>query len=168
MPYTHCGCPLPGETIGQKLSRVVQRYRQQPSHLQPPEHQELFAATHPSDHNAVYAFHHRPESTEARKRREAKVKMRRQRDLKQLKSGKIDPRVVTRGDAHDPAFLLPIPLFYYFPALSNCAAVPGNVIDGDGGGGCVSVSSYLSEKISSEYILVVWRIVWYEWCGLRW
>ncbi|KIM34780.1 hypothetical protein M413DRAFT_14913 [Hebeloma cylindrosporum] len=54
--YTHCGCPIPGDTIGQRLSRIVGIYSpptSPPSHLMPFERPDLLSATHPSDHNAV-------------------------------------------------------------------------------------------------------------------
>ncbi|KDR74375.1 hypothetical protein GALMADRAFT_280353 [Galerina marginata CBS 339.88] len=54
--YTHCGCPIPGDTIGQRLSRIVGVYSSPsapPSHLMPFDRPDLLSATHPSDHNAV-------------------------------------------------------------------------------------------------------------------
>ncbi|KAK6993013.1 hypothetical protein R3P38DRAFT_3079281 [Favolaschia claudopus] len=56
--YTHCGCPLPSDTIGQRLSRLARPISlapsRDPSYLIPPDCAHLRAATHPSDHNAVY------------------------------------------------------------------------------------------------------------------
>ncbi|CAA7259398.1 unnamed protein product [Cyclocybe aegerita] len=54
--YTHCGCPIPGDSIGKRLSRLVGIYApntQAPSHLLPYDRPDLLSATHPSDHNAV-------------------------------------------------------------------------------------------------------------------
>lgn len=134
----HCGCPLPGETIGQKLSRLVKKYHQCPAFLRPPDHRELLASTHPSDHNAVYVFHHKKLSESSRKKREAKIAARRRRDLEQLKEGKIDRNTVQRED-HDSAFLTPVPIYYYSP-MPACAAYSGNVVDGNNGGRCAAVS----------------------------
>lgn len=54
--YTHCGCPIPGDTIGQRLSRMVGIHSRTPassSHLVPIDRPDTLAATHASDHNAV-------------------------------------------------------------------------------------------------------------------
>ena len=64
--YTHCGCPLPGETIGQKLSHLVGFIETQHlSSLVLPERDDLLTATHPSDHNTAFAFHHKGRSMAA-------------------------------------------------------------------------------------------------------
>ena len=48
--YVHCGCPLPGETVGQRLLRLIGAYtRRTPSFLNPPNIGEALTATHPSD-----------------------------------------------------------------------------------------------------------------------
>ncbi|KAJ2912588.1 hypothetical protein MD484_g7833, partial [Candolleomyces efflorescens] len=59
-PYTHCGCPPPGDTIGQRLSRFLSSSSHQltsnvpPSQLSPPAtRQDSLAATHASEHNAI-------------------------------------------------------------------------------------------------------------------
>jgi hypothetical protein len=52
--YTHCGCPIPGDTIGKRLSRLIGK--QTPlfsSPLVPGDRPDILSATHPSDHNAV-------------------------------------------------------------------------------------------------------------------
>jgi hypothetical protein len=72
------------------------------------------------------------------------VKMRRQRDIEQLQRGKIDPNVVQRGFAHDPAFLLPVPMCY---STGSCTTVSGHIVGGEAGGGCLSVSSSLFKTI---------------------
>jgi hypothetical protein len=51
--YTHCGCPVPGDSIGERLSKLIKLYSPQ-LHLLPFDHPELLSATHPSDHNAVH------------------------------------------------------------------------------------------------------------------
>ncbi|KAJ7343339.1 hypothetical protein DFH08DRAFT_703050 [Mycena albidolilacea] len=135
--YTHCGCPLPGDTIGQRLSRLVGNGKN-PSYLIPPKRDDLLAATHPSDHNAVFAFHHKSESESAQRRRRLKIEKRQQRDLKREQEGKLDRRNVQ----HDPAFLIPVPL-YYPSAMVGCAAFSGSVINGGGGfGGCAAVRDF--------------------------
>lgn len=135
--YTHCGCPLPGDTIGQRLSRLVGNGKN-PSYLIPPKRDDLLAATHPSDHNAVFAFHHKSASEFAQRRRRLKIEKRQQRDLKREQAGKLDRRNVQ----HDPAFLVPVPL-YYSSAMVGCAAFSGGVINGGVGfGGCAAVRDF--------------------------
>ena len=65
--YSHCGCPIPGDTIGQKLIRLIgaQNRDPPPSHLLPFNRPDLLCATHPSDHNAV---HFQSTSPDANKR----------------------------------------------------------------------------------------------------
>ncbi|KAI0272599.1 hypothetical protein BC834DRAFT_355152 [Gloeopeniophorella convolvens] len=54
VPYMHCGCPSPGQTIGQKLSRMVSDVRERNESLLPPSlHPAVLAASHPSEHNSV-------------------------------------------------------------------------------------------------------------------
>ncbi|KAJ6620392.1 hypothetical protein B0H10DRAFT_2163599 [Mycena sp. CBHHK59/15] len=130
--YTHCGCPLPGETIGQKLSRLVGSSAR-PSYLVPPDRADLLAATHPSDHNAVFAFHHKSAGEAAQRRRREKIAKRAARDAERARSGKlVEGRA--RTAQHDPAFLVPVPLYYY-PVMAGCAAVTGSVVNGGGVGG---------------------------------
>ncbi|KAJ6465113.1 hypothetical protein C8R47DRAFT_991660 [Mycena vitilis] len=131
--YTHCGCPLPGETIGQRLSRLV-GHGTNPSYLIPPDRDDLLAATHPSDHNAVFAFHHKAASEAAQRRRREKIAKRTQRDLDAAAAGKLNGR---RSVDHDPAFLVAVPM-YYTPGVF---AGSGSVIYGGAGiGGCAAVS----------------------------
>ncbi|KAJ7700855.1 hypothetical protein B0H17DRAFT_925014 [Mycena rosella] len=132
--YTHCGCPLPGETIGQKLSRLVSNSTSSPSYLVPPDRVDLLAATHPSDHNAVFAFHHKGTSEAAQRRRRQKIAKRTQRD--------VERGVQARNAQHDPAFLIPVPM-YYMPIMAGCAAYGGNIINGGSGyGGCAAVGVF--------------------------
>ncbi|KAH6879916.1 hypothetical protein BKA70DRAFT_196508 [Coprinopsis sp. MPI-PUGE-AT-0042] len=52
--YACCGCPLPGDTIGQRLSRFLDKKASEPpSHLTPPARGDFRAATHASEHNGV-------------------------------------------------------------------------------------------------------------------
>src|SRR5260221_3367719 len=53
--YTHCGCPIPGDTIGKRLFRLIglQAPSSASSRLVPENRPDLLSATHPSDHNAV-------------------------------------------------------------------------------------------------------------------
>ncbi|RDB14774.1 hypothetical protein Hypma_016304 [Hypsizygus marmoreus] len=133
--YTHCGCPLPGDTIGQKLSRLISSYNLKSSYLIPPDREDLLAGTHPSDHNAVFAFHRKHAGEAAQNRRREKFKKRQQRDAELAKNGKLDRKQIDRSYQHDPAFLVPVPLFYYYPVGAACAAYTGNVVNSPSGGG---------------------------------
>ncbi|KAG1808580.1 uncharacterized protein BJ212DRAFT_1381845 [Suillus subaureus] len=130
VPYMHCGCPLPGDTIGQKLRRLLSSQTTSNVLLLPPK-SDARAATHPSDHNAVFALHNMSASLRQRENRARKAEMRR---LQAERNG----RVVKRdGDVdHGIAFLYPVPMFYYYPG--GCVAAAGAVVNG--GLGCAAVS----------------------------
>ena len=138
MAYTHCGCPLPGETIGQKLSRLVSSQQLAPSYLVPPPREDLYAATHPSDHNAVYAFHHGKLATLAQQRRLAKIKKRQARDVALVQRGGIRPPSAVRSCGYATPFLIPVPLYFGVVGFGGCVGYAGNVVDG-GAGGCATV-----------------------------
>jgi len=121
--YMHCGCPLPGDTIGQKLSKLTINLSSNKNPINPPPRDDCFLATHPSDHNSVYIENI---SHSMRQKRAAKTQKRRERDLKKVKDGKMTEEEYQRGAAHDTAFLVPIP-FYYTPIVPfyggvGCAA----------------------------------------------
>ncbi|RDB24427.1 hypothetical protein Hypma_008478 [Hypsizygus marmoreus] len=113
--YTHCGCPVPGETIGQKLSRLVINVTSAP-YLLPPERDNLLAATHPSDHNAVYAFH-RKSSKKDREKRRKKMSHREKREARNAERAQYH---------HDPAFLIPVPIYFQTPG--GCISSSGSVV----------------------------------------
>ncbi|KAG5637807.1 hypothetical protein H0H81_003139 [Sphagnurus paluster] len=163
IPYTHCGCPLPGQTIGQRLSRLVKNHNLKPSYLIPPPREDLLAATHPSDHNAVFLFQHKHAGEAAQERRRAKFEKRQAREAQELAKAQVKtsekgdmkiqekvPRETAeeerrlsdaRAYGHAAAFLIPVPLFYGYGV--GCAAYAGNVVyttDAGGIGGCGAVS----------------------------
>lgn len=112
--YSHCACPLPGDTIGRRLSRILSSTSAQRTAgatlLEPPNRPDLrvHAATHPSDHNSVFdstpARH--KSSLEARTRRMAKVEKRKAREAKKSRD-----RSTAQDPAHENAFLYPVPMF---------------------------------------------------------
>ncbi|KAJ7134285.1 hypothetical protein C8R44DRAFT_609591 [Mycena epipterygia] len=127
--YMHCGCPLPGATIGEKLSlsRVRLLHSRSPSvesrgGLVPPDRADLLAATHPSDHNAVVVA----VGAEATQRT-------------RQKTAKRDEGISV---SHDPAFLIPVPL-YKSSSATTCAATSGSIIKGDITGRCAVVRQNL-------------------------
>jgi hypothetical protein len=146
VPYMHCGCPLPGETIGQKLNRLMgSASKQSPSYLVPPDDEDLLAGTHPSDHNAVFSFQHKAMSDAARKKRAAKFTARKERDLALARKGKGHERGESTSRAgesgrylHGAAFLLPIPIYFAAEGFGGCFAY-GGAVDGHYGG-CAAVS----------------------------
>ncbi|KAG1799566.1 uncharacterized protein BJ212DRAFT_1401921 [Suillus subaureus] len=97
--------------------------------LLPPK-SDARAATHPSDHNAVFALHNM--SAACVSGRTARARQRcggcRQSGTGGLKrDGDVD---------HGIAFLYPVPMFYYYPG--GCVAAAGAVVNG--GLGCAAVS----------------------------
>ncbi|KZP11436.1 hypothetical protein FIBSPDRAFT_800291 [Athelia psychrophila] len=142
--YMHCGCPLPGDTLGQKLAAKLKRHsQQQPAFLCPPDNPDILNATHPSDHNSVYAFHHAGKGDAARKKRAAKAAKRRARDEAKVQKGKLGREAYVRGDGHGQAFLVPVP-YYYGAGFGGCMAWYGGVGAGGGmigGGACAGGGS---------------------------
>ncbi|KAF8967533.1 hypothetical protein BDZ97DRAFT_1916819 [Flammula alnicola] len=153
--YTHCGCPVPGTTIGQRLTRLIKIYAPPPpSHLMPfSDRPDLLCATHPSDHNAVRFI---PESARvqkintlrygqlAMKRRQA-VAEAAQKTAKQQAGGypgtahsRLHAASVSRagnGSArdhtYDTPFLVPVPLYFAKGATSvdsGCVALGGGSV----------------------------------------
>ncbi len=101
------------------------------SHLVPPrDRSDLLAATHPSDHNAVYMLKHQEQIDAQRRARLAKRQRRIRRDEeKGMSRNSVD---------HDPAFLVPVPL--YSNRDQGCVAMAGHVVGESGGvGGCATV-----------------------------
>lgn len=91
--------------------------------INPPNRDDYFLATHPSDHNAVSVsiVNH-----EQRQKRISKMQKRRVRDLKKVQEGKLDADLCRRGDMHGSAFLVPVPIYYpvgYAGFVGGCAAV---------------------------------------------
>jgi hypothetical protein len=127
----HCGCPLPGDTIGQKLKRLLPS-NQTTNELLLPLKSDARAATHPSDHNAVFALHDMTGSLRRREKRQRKAEARRLRDEREGQMVRKD-----RGVDHGIAFLYPVPMFYYFPG--GCFAAGGGVVNGALGCAAVSV-----------------------------
>ncbi|KAG1725508.1 hypothetical protein EDB19DRAFT_1883221, partial [Suillus lakei] len=133
VPYMHCGCPLPGDTIGQKLRRLLSSQATTDVLLLPPQ-SDARAATHPSDHNAVFALHNMSASLRRRENRTRKAEMRRLRAERDGRAMQRDGNV-----NHGIAFLYPVPMFYYYPG--GCVAAAGAVVNGGlgcaaGAGGC--------------------------------
>lgn len=135
VPYSHCGCPLPGDTIGQRLGHLVSQLL--PKHtstsfnplLPPYNNPSAYQGTHPSDHNCVrvasrlHSNNHQGAETFTKTVYFQKMQERRSRDAKAVQRGKMDLDLYKRGEGHDPAFLMPVPLFVpVVPAGSDVSA----------------------------------------------
>ncbi|KAI0248716.1 hypothetical protein BJV78DRAFT_1276476 [Lactifluus subvellereus] len=112
-PYTQCGCPLPGNTIGQRLARLVPHVgsKHYPlSKITPPADQpEILAASHPSDHNTV-AVLGLPNNSTAKAQRENKASRRREREASRVRKGELSQEEFDRNAGHAAPFLVPVPL----------------------------------------------------------
>lgn len=130
------------------------------SHLHPPNRDDLLGATHPSDHNAVYAIQHKGASEAARKRRLEKIARRRKRDEETAKKEGRSSGSGDGGYGHSPAFLVPVPVYFYDPMydsrMTGCAAETGHVVDTQPGAGCVIVrvilTSLCSRSLTGFYV----------------
>ncbi|KAF9463653.1 hypothetical protein BDZ94DRAFT_1258236 [Collybia nuda] len=143
--YAHCGCPLSGETIGQKLSRLISSYTRDSSYLVPLDRSDLLAATHPSDHSAVFAVHKQKSGERAQAARRRQFEKGRRREEQLIKEGTSDPRVAERTQAHGQAFLVPVPIYFvYGPTTVGCVTGTGSFVDelsGMGGGATCAVGA---------------------------
>ncbi|KAF8548607.1 hypothetical protein OG21DRAFT_1422787 [Imleria badia] len=150
LPYTYCGCPLPGTTLGQRLRNALSRSRNHMTNeldvLQPPL--DAVAGTHASDHNAVYLNHKESERARARRRQKAERRRQRQEELdakiKEKDTARTtvvrDKRRQTQTETHELAFFYPVPLWI---GLGSCVNVPF-VVDG---GACATVSFGFSSSV---------------------
>jgi hypothetical protein len=113
VPYTQCGCPLPGNTISQRLARLVSHpgSRHYPlSRIAPPADQpEILAASHPSDHNTI-AVLGLPNNANAKAQRENKALRRREREASRMRKGEMTREEFERNAGHTAPFLVPVPL----------------------------------------------------------
>ncbi|TCD67941.1 hypothetical protein EIP91_011805 [Steccherinum ochraceum] len=129
VPYTHCGCPLPGATIGERLFRLTKRlsssnpssssgdpYDSPTLDLTPPlDRVDAQDATHPSDHNAyrpdvpVITSPSALEKLNRRRRRDEKAEMR-ATGMSEREVWERDRRE-GKGRYHAYPFLYPVPLF---------------------------------------------------------
>ncbi|KZT63753.1 hypothetical protein DAEQUDRAFT_699761 [Daedalea quercina L-15889] len=134
VPYTHCGCPLPGAAIGAHLQHLQRKFFEsgdEPSPLSPPSHADIPPATHASEHNAVHAHlngalnsYKTAELRRQRRTREEEMQARRERDMERVQNGELDAEQYRRGRMHFAAFLAPVP--FASPAGGAAGCVPVN------------------------------------------
>lgn len=136
VPYTYCGCPLPGSSIGARLARLTRRVlplRAPGAHLAPPAGGNARAATHGSDHNAVCASWNpalsRRKALELARRRRAREE---RWGSARVEAGRAGGGGGEHGEAevHEIAFLVPVP---FVPQGKDDA-------DAEGRGRCVPVN----------------------------
>jgi len=100
----------------------------------PINREDCYSATHPSDHNSI--FIDSGANKQRREVRELKWQRRRNRDGQTIRESKdkaknrdLEKRHA-RGEGHDSAFMVPVPLMYgygypfaYLPYTGSCAVV---------------------------------------------
>ncbi|KAG6917587.1 hypothetical protein DXG01_001935 [Tephrocybe rancida] len=136
------------QLLWQTYNNDVKHFGTQKSYLIPPAREDLLAATHPSDHNAIFAWHRKHLSEGLQQCRREKFKERQERDVRERRKGKGKER--RRVDAHEAAFLVPVPLYYGY---GGCAAYTGAVVysaNDNGIGGCAAVSPQLMIMLATE------------------
>jgi len=153
VPYMYCGCPPPGEKVGQRLRRLLSNGNlkgdRADSSLVPTDDATARAATHPSDHNAVFLMHKQTQAMCARERRKKKAEERRirvekaaSRDVLSVAGApkRTQNRRSLRDFDHTPAFMVPVPFPIYY-AGAGCVGACGGVVNGAaicGSGGCTA------------------------------
>jgi hypothetical protein len=69
------------------MARIIKANNTIPSQLVPPNRDDLLAATHPSDHNAVFAFHKKWASEASQKNRREKFAKRQKANAERVEGG---------------------------------------------------------------------------------
>ncbi|KAH6891591.1 hypothetical protein BKA70DRAFT_1326677 [Coprinopsis sp. MPI-PUGE-AT-0042] len=161
--YTYCGCPLPGETIGKRLSRFMSSKKPPPtmpsSQFAPPDRADFRIATHASEHNGVIfspqnetahrhllgRYNDHQGSIKKRVQREAKA---RAKEAKKKQKAEEDEKQRRGYQAHEVAFLYPVPVFYAPAVPGGCVATESSIVNPGGacgsgtgqcgGGGCTA------------------------------
>lgn len=90
-----------------------------------PDGNDCLLATHPSDHNAVYA---EAVGREGREKRLIEARMKKERDTK-VKQWGLDENRSDGGSEQDVAFLVPVPIYYGHRATEGAEASCVNVSD---------------------------------------
>ncbi|KZT69341.1 hypothetical protein DAEQUDRAFT_726929 [Daedalea quercina L-15889] len=133
VPYMHCGCPLPDESVVSKLSQFTRRHGLSSSKdcaaLQLPQHPGAPDATHASEHDVVRtqnrihpASVHNEQSQ--RERRAQEMRRRRDRDGRRVLEGKMDVQLYRRGLTHISTSIMPVPFAVEHPGPSERWAAP--------------------------------------------
>lgn len=122
MRYTYCGCPVPGATIGQRLSKLIIHHSLPDSppngfqhQLTPPvSTQSGRASMHPSDHDAVLNLGQGESYINQIKRARSQVaERRRKQDERTTKKQTNEDAAwgyAPHNGPHQMAFLVPVPV----------------------------------------------------------
>ncbi|KAF7304496.1 hypothetical protein HMN09_00852000 [Mycena chlorophos] len=158
--YTYCGCPLPGNSVGQRLSSFMglgghdhskgDGKGKNPSYLHPPASAKSLSATHPSAHNAIFPPTAETAAAVAQAQPEPaaqNLKVPEYKTLRLKRSGKDLANASTC--VQDPAFLVPVPLFVDPGRTANCAAVSGSLMSGERGGCTVGAPACRSNFVNT-------------------
>ena len=151
LPYTYCGCPLPGDTIGQRLSRFLSSVpTHPPSQLVPPsDRADLFASTHASEHNLVQfksrnktalrveQYRHSSHQAKHEKRVKREKDKERKREREAIERQRERDGYPGYGCMYGQAFLMPVPLYYGAP-IGGCVGTSHAVVDHNGACGNVT------------------------------
>ncbi|KAG2069001.1 hypothetical protein BDR04DRAFT_1102485 [Suillus decipiens] len=122
VPYMQCGCLAPGETLFEKLIRILRQYTGTRTRLRASLHPEHLPATHPSLHNAVLdperrAFGSFGKSAHPQRDERDLVRLSRPLGVRKKRSKKTDPGLppqlvggfVSEKMIEEPAPLNPAP-----------------------------------------------------------
>ncbi|KAF9535191.1 hypothetical protein CPB83DRAFT_924921 [Crepidotus variabilis] len=192
--YTHCGCPIPGDSIGRRLSKLVGMHPPAPpSYLVPFNRPDLLSGTHPSDHNAVRFMDPNPTAHKMMEQRYEGLRKKKDKEAKKAakKAEKLEAegKLGLRGphahsedrnrSANDPyyygygpygygygyPFIAPVPI--YGPIGGGCVSSCGGAVHqgGDASGG-VSIFVPILHCKYLTLCLVWWRL--WRWMLGRW
>lgn len=127
LPYTFCGCSVSGGSLWSKIGPgsgqdfyTTTQYLLHHDSMRPPAvetEREVFCrkATHPSDHNSIFDNRRKDISDNKRLVRSKKraEKQPRGKGISFLKSKKSNADLFSFDDDHEPAFLKPIPEWFF-------------------------------------------------------
>lgn len=133
----YCGCPLPGDTIGQKLRCLLSSQAASNVPSVPPK-TDARAAMHPNDHNVVFTLHNMSANLRRRENRACKTGVRRLRAERNGRAVKKDGNV-----DHAIACLYPVPMFHYY--LGGSVTATGVVVNGSLRSAAVSIIAVFGE-----------------------
>lgn len=169
MPYSYCGCPLPGDKLSEKLTRLKQklsRSTRAAGNLAQLDRADAAFCTHASDHNAFAAAPAHVSIEPLRQERIEKIRRRQEREGKReirnegrrrKEEGKERGEEKSRIE-HDPAFLYPVPFFEYHTDAA-CVATG----ESSHGLGCAAVRFFL---LFDVFVGCVWMCVGADGCFL--
>ncbi|KAG6811588.1 hypothetical protein H0H92_006711 [Tricholoma furcatifolium] len=157
--YVHCGCPVPGKTMGKRFTKFLNAAssastlkRDSLLYLIPPDREVLLTSTHPSDHNSVVFV---PDGYKLRDSVASEQLNRRTKLLRlQATSGSTKTHKGTpiprndRDHTFPAAFMTPIP--YY--ATSYCAANSGRLQSSSSGMAACAPAPFVNTSSMASFV----------------